>query len=93
MDQLLGVKMTTSPLSERDKIAYLEDILRRIPTGSVIGRSFKFFLYYLSQNFSCRLVKHTGLELGSHTVEMVEKTTSTNPEARRDYLIASTDHH
>lgn len=85
--------MTTSPLSERDKIAYLEDILRRIPTGSVIGRSFKFFLYYQSQIFSCRLVKHTGLELGSHTVEMVEKTTSTNLEARQDCLIASTDHH
>lgn len=85
--------MTTSSLSERDKIANLEDILRRKRTGSVIGRSFKFFLYYQSQIFDCRLVKHTGLELGSHTVKMVEKTTSTNPEARRHYLIASTYHH
>lgn len=42
MDQLLGVKMTRFLYQERDKIAYLEDILRRIPTGSVIGDLLSF---------------------------------------------------
>ena len=39
MDQLLGVKMTTSPLSERDKIAYLED-LQGVWLGDLLSFSF-----------------------------------------------------